>query len=301
MQGNTTQYNKTGLAAAVLLALGLATMTGCANTASNSATNAAANSAANTAASSPPAPAATAPAAAASAASANQFPDYLIIEPGTLPLVFSVPHGGNVKLADAPERAKGTKVQDDRVNELAAAIQRHLLAKSGRQAYLVGANISRKYIDFNRKAEDAYEAPSAAPVYDAYYGALRSAIDAVRTQPGALLVDIHGQSLDKGAIFRGTGSGLTARNAPFYTTPDGLITRLEAGGLNVLPKAAEDKETHFSGGTIVRVFGVQTPQGIDSVQLEFGANWRAGAERIEQTAAVVADALLAHLRAAGYR
>lgn len=308
MQGNTTQYNKTGLAAAVLLALGLATMTGCANTASNratnAATNAAANSAANTAANSAAntaANSATAPAAAAPAASANQFPDYLTIEPGTLPLVLSVPHGGNVKLADAPERAKGTKVQDDRVNELAAAIQRHLLAKSGRQAYLVGANISRKYIDFNRKAEDAYEAPSAAPVYDAYYGALRSAIDTVRTQPGALLVDIHGQSMDKGAIFRGTGSGLTARSAPFYTTPDGLITRLEAGGLNVLPKAAEDKETHFSGGTIVRVFGVQTPQGIDSVQLEFGANWRAGAERIEQTAAVVADALLAHLRTAGYR
>ena len=174
MQGNTTQYNKTGLAAAVLLALGLATMTGCANTASSRATsaatnaansaaaNSAANTAANTAANSSPAPATAAP-----AATGNQFPDYLTIEPGTLPLVFSVPHGGNVKLADAPERAKGTKVQDDRVNELAAAIQRHLLAKSGRQAYLVGANISRKYIDFNRKAEDAYEAPSAAPVYDA--------------------------------------------------------------------------------------------------------------------------------------
>lgn len=243
---------------------------------------------------------AVAPAAVTTPAPAL-YADYLTIEPGTLPLVFSVPHGGNVKLLDAPERATGTKVQDDRVNELAAAIQRQLLAKSGRQAYLVGAKISRKYIDFNRKAEDAYEAPSAAPIYDAYYGALRSAIDTVRAQPGALLVDIHGQSMDRGAIFRGTGSGLTARNAPFYAEPDGLITGLNAGGLNVLPKGAEDKEIHFSGGTIVRVFGYQTPQGIDSVQLEFGANWRAGADRIEQTAAVVADALLAHLRAAGYR
>jgi N-formylglutamate amidohydrolase len=240
-------------------------------------------------------------AAVAPPAAAAPYADYLTIEPGTLPLVFSVPHGGNVKLLDAPERAKGTKVQDDRVNELAAAIQRQLLAKSGRQAYLVGARISRKYIDFNRKAEDAYEAPAAAPIYDAYYGALRRAIDTVRTQPGALLVDIHGQSLDKGAIFRGTGSGLTARNAPFYARPDGLITGLNAGGLNVLPPAADDQETHFSGGTIVRVFGYQTPQGIDSIQLEFGANWRAGDERLEQTAAVVADALLAHLRAAGYR
>jgi len=226
---------------------------------------------------------------------------YLTITPGTLPLVFSVPHGGDVPLAGMPERAKGTKVQDDRVNELAAAIQRQLLAKTGKQAYLVGAKISRKYVDFNRKAEDAFEAPSAQPVYDAYYAGLRSAIDKVRTQPGALLVDIHGQSMDKGAIFRGTGSGLTARNAPFYTQPDGLITRLEAGGLNVLPKGADDKELHFSGGTIVRVFGYQTPQGIDSIQLEFGANWRTTPERIEQTAVIVADALIAHLRAAGYQ
>jgi N-formylglutamate amidohydrolase len=238
------------------------------------------------------------PAAAATPAGAG---NYLTIEPGTLPLVLSVPHGGDLPLRDAPERAKGTKVKDDRVNELAAAIQRQLLARTGRQAYLVGANISRKYVDFNRKAEDAYEAPTAAPIYDAYYGALRTAIDAVRNQPGALLIDIHGQSMNKGAIFRGTGSGLTARNAPFYGQPDGLITRLDAGGLNVLPKAADAQETHFSGGTIVRVFGYQTPQGIDSVQLEFGANWRASPERIEQTAAVVADALLAHLRAAGYR
>jgi len=53
--------------------------------------------------------------------------------------------------------------------------------------------------------------------------------------------------------------------------------------------------------SIVRVFGYQEPHGIDSVQLEFGANWRATPERIEQTATIVADALIAHLRAAGYK
>jgi N-formylglutamate amidohydrolase len=167
---------------------------------------------------------------------------YLNIETGTLPLVLSVPHGGELPLGDAPERAKGTKVKDDHVNELAQAIQRKLRAQSGKQAWLVGANISRKYVDFNRKAEEAYEAPAAAPVYAEYYAALRSAVDSVRSQPGALLLDLHGQSFNKGAIFRGTGSGLTAHNAPFYTQP----------------------------------------------------------ERIEHTAAIVADALLAHLRAAGY-
>ena len=48
----------------------------------------------------------------------------------------------------------------------------------------------------------------------------------------------------------------------------------------------------------MRVFGYQAPQGIDSVQLEFGANLRTTPERIEQTAAIVADALIRHLLAA---
>lgn len=85
---------------------------------------------------------------------------------------------------------------------------------------------------------------------------------------------------------------------PAAATPIGNNLSIEPGAL---PLTLSAPETHFSGGTIVRVFGYQTPQGIDSVQLEFGANWRATPERLEQTAAVVADALLAHLRAAGYR
>ena len=126
----------------------------------------------------------------------------------------------------------------------------------------------------------------------------RSAVDQLRTQPGALLLDIHGQSFRRDVVFRGTGSGLTANNTPLYAAPDGLVTRLNAAGLNVEPASAEAKEEHFSGGTIVRVFGYQTPQGIDSVQLEFGANWRTTPDRIEQTAAIVADALIRHLLAA---
>jgi N-formylglutamate amidohydrolase len=236
-------------------------------------------------------------------ATANAAPcdcaPYLNIETGTLPLVFSVPHGGEVLLPDTPERTNGTKVQDDHVNELAAAIQRDLLALTGKQAWLVGAKISRKYVDFNREESAAYESPAAAPIYQEYYAALRRAVDQVRGQRGALLIDIHGQSADKGAIFRGTKDGLTARNAQFYTTPDGLITRLNAAGLNVQPAQADGTDNpHFNGGYIVRAFGYQTPQGIDAVQLEFGANWRATPERIEETARLVAAALVAHLQSA---
>lgn len=73
-------------------------------------------------------------AASLSVHAAQPLDTYLTIEKGSLPIVFSVPHGGEVALDGTPERTKGTKEQDDRVNQLVAAIQRQLLAKTGKQA-----------------------------------------------------------------------------------------------------------------------------------------------------------------------
>lgn len=232
----------------------------------------------------------------------GQAPDdaaYLTIEEGALPLVLSVPHGGDVEFAGVPVRTGGTKVTDDHVNELAVAIQARLMAKTGKRAYLVGAKISRKYVDFNRAADAAYESPAVAPVYEHYYSALWQAVGKVRGRPGAMLIDIHGQSADKDAIFRGTKDGLTADNAPYYVVPNGLITGMIASGLNIQPTTVSGKENPgFNGGNIVRTFGVGQPGGLSSMQLEFGANMRR-ADTINHTAETVADALVAFLCANG--
>lgn len=224
---------------------------------------------------------------------------YLTIEEGALPLVLSVPHGGDVEFIGAPVRAGGTKVTDDHVNELAAAIQARLLAKTGKRAYLVGAKVSRKYVDFNRAADAAYENAALAPVYEHYYSALWQAVGKVRGRPGAMLIDIHGQSADKDAIFRGTKDGVTADNTSYYAAPDGLISGMIAGALNVQPATVTGKENPgFNGGNIVRTFGMGQQGGLNSMQLEFGANYRR-ADTINRTAEAVADALVAHLRARG--
>jgi len=240
--------------------------------------------------------------ASPSISSIGPVSSYLTIETGALPLVLSVPHGGDDLIPGIPVRTGGTTVRDDHVNELAEAIQRQLAAKTGQRAYLVGARVSRKYVDFNRDPAKAYEDPALQAVYDAYYATLRQDVAAVRGKPGALLIDIHGQSAVKDAILRGTKDSLTADNAPLYAGPDALFTRILAAGVKVVPEQAGEREhPGFNGGAIVRAFGRNTPDGIDSVQFEFGANWRASPEQIERTAAVVAEALVAHLRAAGYR
>jgi N-formylglutamate amidohydrolase len=243
-----------------------------------------------------PSHAAPADAPPAAVAAIGPVSQYLTIEAGTLPIVLSVPHGGDDLIAGVPLRTSGTTVRDDHVNALAEAIQQRLFTKTGKRAYLVGAKVSRKFVDFNRDPAKAYEDPAIKPLYDAYYDALRADVAAVRGKPGALLIDVHGQSAVRDALLRGTKDGVTADSTPLYG-PNGVFTQLMAAGVKVVPPTAAEKEhPGFNGGAIVRTFGRNTPGGIDSVQFEFGANWRATPEQIALTAAAVGDALVAWLK-----
>ncbi|MGV7208741.1 hypothetical protein ACLB1G_12885 [Oxalobacteraceae bacterium A2-2] len=224
---------------------------------------------------------------------------YLTTENGSLPVILSAPHGGTQAVQGVQPRSAGTRVRDNNVDLLAAAIQRRLAAKTGERAYLVVARASRKYVDFNRAPARAYEDIAVKPLYDAYYDALARDVAAVRSRPGAVLLDIHGQGALPDTILRGTGDGLTADNASLYAAPDGFFTRLLAAGVKVAPAQAQGREhPSFDGGNIVRTFGRGSPGGIDCIQLEFGASWRATPAQIEQAADLVSDALVAWLRAA---
>ncbi|MRW89558.1 hypothetical protein GJ699_06140 [Duganella sp. FT80W] len=187
---------------------------------------------------------------------------YLTIESGELPVVLSVPHGGDGLVDGVATRTAGTTMRDDHVNELAATIQRQLVAQTGKRTYLVGAKVSRKFVDFNRDVAKAYEDPAVQPIYDAYYAALWQDVAALRDKPGAVLFDIHGQNAVRDAILRGTKDGLTADNSVFYTQPDGFFTRVQAAGIKVVPAFVNDEENRsFNGGNIVRTFGRNVPEG----------------------------------------
>jgi N-formylglutamate amidohydrolase len=223
------------------------------------------------------------------------------IETGALPLVLSAPHGGKTDIPGLAVRTTGTTVQDTNTLQLAMAVQAQLLAKTGKKAYLVAALASRKYIDFNRPAEQAYESPLAAPVYEAYHTALKQAVAAAKVQsaPGALLVDIHGQSEDVTVAFRGTRDGETASLAHLYATPGGFLTALMTEGITVVPGSTTGAENlNFNGGYIVGIYGVSAA-GIQAVQLEFGFNYRQNQSALDATAVAIANALIVHLKAQG--
>jgi N-formylglutamate amidohydrolase len=230
------------------------------------------------------------------------------IQRGTLPIIVSAPHGGKLPLPEVPERIGKdikmfAKVRDTNTDLLAekfvAAIEKQL----GGKVWYVIARCERRFVDFNRPREGAYENEKAKPAYDRYHSALDAACKAVKEKHGAgLLLDIHGQGAFEGQICRGTQNGksvtlLVQRHGrAAITGKNSVLGQMEKAGYKILPKcdAAEDakEESQFNGGFMVQNYGSHTGYGIDVLQLEFGSKLR---ERTAypKTAADLADAVAA--------
>jgi N-formylglutamate amidohydrolase len=170
------------------------------------------------------------------------------------------------------------------------------------------ARFERKYIDANREHGVAFDDPKAAPYYDRYHGSIRRFVDEVRARHRAgVLLDVHAQVKMRDSLLRGTRNGrsvakLTAR-AGFdaITGSRGLFGQLEANGFKVFPAnslttTARHEDAGFNGGHTVELYGSGRPDGIDAVQLEFGAKYIASAQ-VEASAVQAARAIVAFYEA----
>ena len=214
-------------------------------------------------------------------------PSSLVISSkGALPLILTVPHDGGELVGFLQVRKKGSLVRDAGTKELAEHVASILEVRTGKRPYLVIARFSRKYLDANRAEQDAMESEDALPAYRAYHDQINAYVSEVRAKfpSGSLLLDVHGQSADPNTTFRGTRAGLTAkallgRFGPASIQGEKSITGvLAAKGYQVNPPVGADtlrEDPRFSGGYTVFNYGSQHPEGIDSIQLEFGMNHRA--------------------------
>lgn len=232
---------------------------------------------------------------------------FVRIQKGDLPIILSAPHGGNLDVPNVAARkgeglAKGPAgfvvARDAGTEELVLAVAQAIEKRFGKKPHFIVAQAHRKYLDPNRPALIAYEDADAKPVYDAYHGALREACDAARKQFGhGLLLDIHGQGSVPDTVFRGTQNGKTVAGLRMraseaaHTGAGSLFGALHARGWKVHPQPFDGREqAGFLGGYIVQTYGSHQTNGVDAVQLEFGAEFRTKDAR-EKTAAVLADAL----------
>lgn len=217
--------------------------------------------------------------------------DLILIETGELPVILTAPHGGEQDVpgcaARTPTGTRFVNRPDQHTDRLARGIADELKRLTGKAPYLVMARFHRKFIDANRRAGEAYGDPGCAAVYDAYHAAIRRLIDDLRAKhPHAMLFDIHGQATYPDSILRGTHHGSTVSRllaragAPAINGPDSVFGRFAAMGYQIVPSndtAPTDRveARGYTGGHTVAIYGSNHPDGIDTMQLEFGRSLRA--------------------------
>lgn len=227
--------------------------------------------------------------------------DFVTVEVGTVPVVISSPHGGTLAIPGVPIRTQGTTTEDYNMQLFARQVQDKFFALTGQKVHLVIAQASRKYVDFNRDALEAYQTASVAPVYAYYQTAIQNGVAAAKALDGeaALLVDLHGQSTKVGVTYRGTQGGLTADLAELYSAT-GFMTRLNLQGFAINPGTRSARENpNFNGGYLVGTYGRNASTGINAVQLEFGYNFRGTATALEASTTKFAATLRDYLRGKG--
>ncbi len=259
--------------------------------------------------------------ALALAAACAQTPgtnEFLHVRRGALPVLITAPHGGWLPVADVPKRTgpagertsgKFVATQDTRTFELATATADAIEQLTGHEPSLVALKAHRQYVDVNRPVAEGAEHEKTRALHGTFHDQVRASVDELRAKfpRGALLLDIHGQAAEADTLFRGTQNGRTVTNllaqhgVTALTGPHSVLGSLAANGVSVSPSNTPPghppEHRSFNGGFIVRTYGSHTTNGIDAIQLEFGAAFRTNAARRAETARLLAKAIQAQLKA----
>ena len=231
----------------------------------------------------------------------------IFIQKGELPIIISAPHGGRLPIQGCPLRTNTAASQfvtvlDTNSDKVAEETATEVERLCGKKPWVVIARFSRKYVDANRPETDGAESEAGKAVYRRYHAALKVAVEAIQSNPKCVLLDIHSQGKTKDTVYRGTANLSSLKNQSLspFDGPNGFLLSLEKSGMKIEPSVVkpEAKEhASFNGGFITRHYGAGSPDGIDAIQLEFGADFRTK-DQIPKTARSIAKSLRLHLEMA---
>jgi N-formylglutamate amidohydrolase len=126
--------------------------------------------------------------------------EFVVFEEGNIPLIISVPHGGDLKPNSIPDRTcnDAVNISDENTLELALAILK-VFEKNGQKPYLVLNKMHRSKMDANRnKSEAACGNLDAMAVWEEYHEKIEAGLAAVRSKFNkGLFIDLHGHGNPK--------------------------------------------------------------------------------------------------------
>lgn len=120
--------------------------------------------------------------------------NYIEYTAGNLPLIFSVPHGGNLSPSEIPDRTYGTVGVDSNLNELAKLLFDELHLRTGKYPHMILCNLKRIKLDANRDSVEAAQGnPFALQAWREYHDFIRAASKTVTASSNrGLYLDLHG-------------------------------------------------------------------------------------------------------------
>jgi hypothetical protein len=250
---------------------------------------------------------------------------------GSLPLVISAPHGGDLRPEGIPDRGWGTTVQDRNTRDLALQIREALRELTGAYPHLILSHLHRIKLDPNREIVEAAQGnPAAERAWWEYHTFADEAGARVEdTFRSGLYLDIHGHGHDISRLELGyllSASDLTlddlTLSSPTYVSrssvgalvessgtsladlvrgPLSLGTLLEERGVPAVPSTIQPDPggaPFFSGGYSTVRHGSRDGGSISGIQIEHHyPGLRDEASNRQWYASVLADALLAYFPA----
>jgi len=118
---------------------------------------------------------------------------------GTLPVILSAPHGGQLTPEELDTRPDATVLLDTATQELTEEIATALHERTGQRPHVVMMHLRRDKVEANAWTIESATAgqPEAEAVYWGYHGWIDQAVHAVETTYGrGLYIDIHGMSAE---------------------------------------------------------------------------------------------------------
>ena len=205
---------------------------------------------------------------------------YVTYKKGTIPVIFSVPHGGPLECGPIPRRMNGILGIDKGTIGLA----RKIISLMDKPSYII-SNVQRSKIDMNREESAAYPEDStlAEEIYQFYHSKIKELIEYnISTFNHSLLVDIHGFEKDKRPegyrdveIILGTENLKSLFSEPIpqkdwdKNIRGKIINKLLHLNIPIAPGHARRKEYVLTGGYITQQYGVSQIPKSQAIQIEF--------------------------------
>ena len=217
--------------------------------------------------------------------------EYIEYKMGTIPLVFSVPHGGTDQFETIPDRTSGIYGVDRDTVKLAKDLMKNingfflLNSQDNRAPSYIISKIQRVKIDFNRKESEAFNIKSslARDIYQYYHNKIRELISFNLDKfKRSLLIDIHGfDKANRPRGFRDVELVLGTNNLETMFKDKiskqdrdknfrgKLVKKFNELNIPIAPGHPRRREYVLTGGYIVQKYGASRITNSQAIQIEF--------------------------------